>query len=146
MNFNRSGLLDSSQLKSKRYTEPIDSCVPNTEELTILYVFKDDADIDQIQLRTKSHFLVGRDETLRDILALHPSISKQHAVIQFRRKAVTDATDDAKPFLIDLNSSNGTFLNGERILPMRFYEIFTKDVVTFGCSSREYVLMQDKRE
>ena len=145
MNFNRSGLLDSSQLKNKKYTEPIDSCVPNAEELTILYVFKDDTDIDQIQLCTKSHFLVGRDETVCDILSLHPSISKQHAVIQFRRKVVTGTNDDAKPFLIDLNSSNGTFLNGERILPMRFYEIFTKDVIKFGCSTREYVLMQDKK-
>ena len=38
------------------------------------------------------HFLFGRDVNITDVLCAHPSISKQHAVIQFR-KTVSKADD-----------------------------------------------------
>ncbi len=37
-----------------------------------------------IPLHRKSCYLVGRDRSVADIPADHPSCSKQHAVIQFR--------------------------------------------------------------
>ena len=46
-----------------------------------------------------------------------------------------------KPFIMDLESTNGTFLNGEQIEGARYYELMEKDVVRFGESQREYVLM-----
>ncbi len=48
------------------------------------------------------------------------------------------------PYLMDLETVNGTFINGERIEASRFYELMEKDVIKFGLSSREYVLMHDK--
>lgn len=46
-----------------------------------------------------------------------------------------------RPYLIDLGSTNGTFLNGEEISSKRYYELLHKDVLKFGSSSREYVLL-----
>ena len=48
-----------------------------------------------------------------------------------------------KPYVIDLGSSNGTFLNNQKIDPQRYVELREKDVVKFGYSSREYVLLHD---
>lgn len=46
-----------------------------------------------------------------------------------------------KPFIIDLESTNGTFINGEQIPATRYVELKIKDVITFGQSTREYVLL-----
>lgn len=46
-----------------------------------------------------------------------------------------------RPYLIDLESSNGTNLNGERIPEQRYVELKTADVITFGSSEREYVII-----
>jgi smad nuclear-interacting protein 1 len=48
-----------------------------------------------------------------------------------------------KPYVIDLNSSNGTYLNNQKIDPQRYVELREKDVVKFGYSSREYVLLHE---
>ena len=50
------------------------------------------------------------------------------------------------PYIIDLGSSNGTYLNNTRIEPQRYYELKEKDVVKFGYSSREYVLLHENSE
>lgn len=48
-----------------------------------------------------------------------------------------------RPYLIDLESANGTFLNGEKIEPKRYIELKERDVIKFGFSSREYVLLHE---
>lgn len=48
-----------------------------------------------------------------------------------------------KPYIIDLGSGNGTFLNNQRIEAQRYYELKEKDVLKFGFSSREYVLLHE---
>ena len=50
------------------------------------------------------------------------------------------------PYIIDLGSSNGTYLNNTRIEPQRYYELKEKDVVKFGYSTREYVLLHENSE
>ncbi|KFM26860.1 FHA domain-containing protein DDL [Auxenochlorella protothecoides] len=49
-----------------------------------------------------------------------------------------------RPYLMDLGSTNGTFLNGERLDDKRFYELLEQDMIRTGNSSREYVLLHDK--
>lgn len=51
-----------------------------------------------------------------------------------------------KPYIIDLGSGNGTFLNNQRIEPQRYYELKEKDVLKFGFSSREYVLLHESSD
>jgi len=46
-----------------------------------------------------------------------------------------------QPFLIDLESANGSKLNGEQIEPARYYQILEKDVLKLGESTRDYVFM-----
>lgn len=46
-------------------------------------------------------------------------------------------------YLIDLDSANGTFLNNKRIDPRKYYELMEKDVIKFGFSTREYVLLHE---
>lgn len=48
-----------------------------------------------------------------------------------------------KPYIIDLASGNGTYLNNQRIEAQRYYELKEKDVIKFGFSSREYVLLHE---
>lgn len=79
----------------------------------------------------------------------HPSCSKQHAVLQYRlietpNERTGEKKKEVKPYIIDLESTNGTFLNGEKIQESRYYELKPKDVLKFGFSSREYVIMYEE--
>lgn len=114
------------------YSEPSDASRPLT--LWRLHVFREDEDLDPIDLKN-SWMLFGRADEICDQILSHPSISKQHAVIQFRRRK-----NAAVPYLIDLDSTNGTRLNGVQIEGRRYYELKHQDIVTFGKSKREYVL------
>jgi smad nuclear-interacting protein 1 len=46
-----------------------------------------------------------------------------------------------RPYIMDLESTNKTFLNGDQIEPARYYELREKDLLKFAFSSREYVIM-----
>ena len=116
-----------------------------------LYVFKGGHEVEglpplPLQGPTRSTFLFGRDRRVADVPTDHLSCSKQHAVIQFRR---TQGMNESKgsvsrPYLMDLGSTNGTFLNGERIEAQRYHELLPKDVVRFGESTREFVVLTDE--
>lgn len=58
--------------------------------------------------------VVGRSSTGKEILEAHEEISRRHA--QFIR-------DSGKWHVVDLNSSNGTFLDGERLIPRKMTRI-----------------------
>ncbi|KAI8146453.1 SMAD/FHA domain-containing protein [Fennellomyces sp. T-0311] len=143
-NFGLSGKLASETNTVKgvelKYNEPSEAAKPTAKWR--LYVFKGEEQVDLLHIHRQSAFLVGRDRVVADIPVDHPSCSKQHAVIQFRR--VLDSETGAqvvKPFIIDLDSTNGTFLNGEQIPATRFVELRMKDMLKFGHSTREYVLL-----
>lgn len=80
----------------------------------------------------------------------HPSCSKQHAVLQFRhvemKNEYGDKVGGVKPYVIDLDSANGTKLNGEKMEGRRYVEVMSGDVVMFGESTREYVVMLPPKE
>lgn len=48
-----------------------------------------------------------------------------------------------RPYLIDLDSANGTYINNKKIDPRKYFELLEKDVIKFGYSSREYVLLHE---
>ncbi|KAL1891170.1 hypothetical protein Sste5346_007803 [Sporothrix stenoceras] len=128
-----------------KYHEPPEARKPSPRDQWKLFVFKDGAIVDTIDLGTRSCWLAGRDEAVVDLLAAHPSISKQHAVVQFRfvekRNEFGDRIGHVKPYLLDLASANGTKLNYEEVAAQRYVELQDKDMLQFGHSAREYVVM-----
>ncbi|KAJ8129058.1 hypothetical protein O1611_g4573 [Lasiodiplodia mahajangana] len=128
-----------------KYHEPPEARKPSPKDQWKLFVFKGEDIIDTIPLSNRSCWLVGRDMTVVDMTAEHPSVSKQHAVIQFRytekRNEYGDKLGKVKPYLIDLESANGTLLNSKKVPQSRYLELREKDMIQFGQSTREYVLM-----
>ena len=49
-----------------------------------------------------------------------------------------------KPYICDLESTNGTFLNGERLVAARMVELVEGDTLNFGTSTRDYTLLHDQ--
>ena len=128
-----------------KWSEPPDAAMPSAQWR--FYVFKFDKLLQTMHIHRKSAFLVGRDDRVADILLDHQSCSKQHAVVQFRLVTTTcretgKVSRVVKPYLMDLGSSNKTFLNDVQVEDARYIELREKDVVKFGASSREYVLMK----
>ncbi|KAJ9624043.1 hypothetical protein H2203_005491 [Taxawa tesnikishii (nom. ined.)] len=128
-----------------KYHEPPEARKPPSSEQWRMYVFKGKDMLDTVYLHTRSCWLMGRDQAVVDMVLEHPSISKQHAVIQFRHITKTNEYGDreskVKPYLIDLESANGTRLNGEKVGASRYIELVDSDVIGFGDSEREYVMM-----
>lgn len=128
-----------------KYHEPPEARKPPPRDQWKLFVFKGDDVLDTVDLSNRSCWLVGRESAVVDMLAEHPSISKQHAVVQFRyvekKNEFGDKIGKVKPYLLDLESANGTKLNGEAVPDRRYLEMRPKDVVRFGDSTREYVVM-----
>ncbi|KAG0667868.1 hypothetical protein C6P45_005282 [Maudiozyma exigua] len=89
------------------------------------------------QLRTKNtsqkddEFEINNSENeevvLSDIGIPDPGCSKEHCVIQFREK-----DNKLIPYIMDLNSSNGTTLNGILIPRARYIELRNEDVILFS--------------
>lgn len=140
---------DGSSITLK-YHEPSEARKPAARDQWRLFIFKDGDIVDTVELSLRSCWLVGREAAVVDLTAEHPSISKQHAVVQFRyvekRNEFGDKLGKVKPYLIDLESANGTTLNGKKIGASRYLELRDKDMVQFGDSTREYVLMLAPRE
>jgi len=132
-----------------KYHEPAEARKPPASQPWRIFVFKGDDVVDTIELWQKSCWLLGRAHEVADYVLEHPSSSGQHAVIQFRyiTKTIEDefgvksTRGKVKPYIIDLESSNGTELNGEDLEASRYFELRDKDVLKFGGSEREYVVM-----
>ena len=133
-----------------KYHEPAEARKPSPRDQWKLFVFKGPEIVDTIDLSLRSCWLVGREMAVVDLPAEHPSISKQHAVIQFRytekRNEFGDKIGRVKPYLIDLESANGTVLNDSKVPDSRYLELRDKDMIQFGQSTREYVVMLAPRE
>ena len=128
-----------------KYSEPPEAKKP--KKRWRFYVFKGEEPLPTLHLHRQSAYLMGKDRKVVDIPIDHPSCSRQHAVLQYRYVPVI-GPDGQKlnrvlPYVIDLESSNGTFLNNNKIEPKRYFELREKDVLKFGFSSREYVLLHD---
>ena len=128
-----------------KYGEPAEARVPQTRWR--LYAFKGEEKLPILHIHRQSAYLIGRDRRISDIPVDHPSCSKQHAVLQYRLVAYKKANGvmgrRVRPYLLDLGSANGTYVNGQRIDAQKYVELLEKDLIKFGFSSREYVLLRD---
>ncbi|XP_047454240.1 smad nuclear-interacting protein 1 [Mugil cephalus] len=148
-NFELSGALteDTNTFRGVviKYNEPPEARIPKRRWR--LYPFKNDEPLPVMYIHRQSAYLLGRQRKIADIPIDHPSCSKQHAVFQYRLMEFTRADGTmgrrVRPYIIDLGSGNGTYLNNQRIESQRYYELKEKDVLKFGFSSREYVLLHE---
>lgn len=128
-----------------KYHEPPEARKPPPKEPWRLYIFKGEDLLENVELSGRSCWLVGREKLVADLPIEHPSCSKQHAALQFRyvekKNEYGDRDGRVRPYLIDLESANGSIVNGEPAPKGRYMELMDKDVLKFGLSTREYVLM-----
>jgi pSer/pThr/pTyr-binding forkhead associated (FHA) protein len=89
-----------------------------------------------LRLEPGKRLSVGRTKE-NDISIDHTSVSKMHASLLLN--------SDSKLVVADTGSTNGTYLNGERIAYGKAIEIFTGDKLKFGAvdAELEYTPSQD---
>lgn len=148
-NFGLSGKLTEETNTYKgvviKYSEPPEARKPRRRWR--LYPFKGEKSLQTLYIHRQSAYLIGRDRKIADLPIDHPSCSKQHAALQYRLVQFT--RDDGsvgkrvRPYIIDLESANGTFVNNKKIDFKKYVELLEKDVIKFGFSSREYVLLHE---
>jgi hypothetical protein len=68
---------------AKRYEEPAWSAIP-IEDAWRVEVLKEGQIVDTLPLRGKAFFTLGRQHGLVDLPMDHPSLSRMHAVLNFR--------------------------------------------------------------
>ncbi|KAL5095729.1 hypothetical protein RYX36_000056 [Vicia faba] len=95
-----------------------------------LEVLKDGSIIDKFNVHEKGAYMFGRLD-LCDFVLEHPTISRFHAVMQFKRRG------DA--YLYDLGSTHGTFLNKNQVEKNTYIDLRVGDVIRFGRSTRMFI-------
>lgn len=128
-----------------KYAEPQEARKPKRRWR--FYPFKGEQALPTLYIHRQSCYLIGRDRKVCDLPVDHPSCSKQHAALQYRlvnyKKDDGTISKRVRPYLLDMESANGTFVNNKKIEPKKYVELIEKDVVKFGFSSREYVLLHE---
>jgi|TARA_B100000524_G_scaffold319049_1_gene198819 hypothetical protein len=87
-----------------------------SSEACSLEVIKDGAVVDTIDLSTRAYHIIGRDAATTQITMPHPSVSRQHAVIQQRASG--------EVYFFDLGSTHGSTIN-KKPVPKREYVILS---------------------
>lgn len=120
-------------------------------------VVKDGSIVATLPVSDREHYTIGRQPDVCDILLDHPSISRQHAALQYgengEHSSVTHRLPPkhtplthmhihtvvpGEPYLIDLGSAHGTFLNKKRLAARTYTPLMVGGVVKFGASTRHY--------
>lgn len=79
--------------------------------------------------------IIGKLASAADICLRHPAVSRIHARIR---------RDENDYFLSDLNSKNGTFLNGRILEPEREYLLHNDDRISIAGTELQYCNFQNK--
>lgn len=106
-----------------------------------LEILKNGTIVDTVPLTQKSYFVVGRLPVC-DVSLEHPSISRYHAVVQYRRQAGdSESVGEERGFYIhDLDSTHGTVVNKNKIPPKTYIRLRVGHVLKFGGSTRLFIL------
>ena len=114
------------------YEPPSWSTVPPPGSYT-LEIIRDGVVIETVDASTRAHYILGRDPAAAHVHLPHPSVSRQHAVIQHR--------DSGGVWLMDLGSTHGTTIN-KKACPSRAYVALPPGaMVRLGSGSRLVTLL-----
>ncbi|KAF9153716.1 Kanadaptin [Linnemannia schmuckeri] len=116
-----------------KYQKPAWSGYPNQQ--FFFEVIKNGVLVDKIQAPLREFLTIGR-LPMCDLEMEHPSLSRYHAVIQFKSSGET--------FIYDLNSSHGTKVNKTKIPPQMHVKIKPGDQLRFGESTRIYLFQTEE--
>ncbi|KDO19458.1 hypothetical protein SPRG_15363 [Saprolegnia parasitica CBS 223.65] len=98
--------------------------------VALIDVFKLNEVIASVSVDTKSYFVFGRNALVCDIVLEHCSISRMHACLVHH--------SDGSAYIVDLGSCHGTFMDAEKLEPLRPTLITHGAQLRFGVSSRSY--------
>ena len=111
----------------------MDSLSEQNQEKIFGYLKSDDL----IYKLDKISNIIGRDTNCTIVLN-HPSISKQHAKIEYDMKTNT-------PYLTDLNSTHGTYINEMKLNQNQSIKLNSGDILNFGQSDIKYIYFNYKQ-
>ena len=123
------------------YKEPPWSGKPTAEYKA--EILKSGLILEMIDLSKRNFYVVGRLPVC-DISLAHPTISRYHAVFQYRSEA--DEKNEKGLYLYDLGSTHGTFWNGNRIRPNLYVRIRGGHMIRFGNSQRKFIMQTPPEE
>lgn len=146
------------------YIEPKWSATPESSLAYSFEVLKGGQIVDNVNnLQNKAYWTIGKFQS-NDIAMAHPTISRYHAVLQYRPNVANndqnsdddDSGDDEtstksdeakqKPkvdkgwYLYDLNSTHGTFVNKMKVPAKTYVRLRVGYMLKFGASTRNYIL------
>ena len=92
----------------------------------------------------KNDALIGRYDSVTGSTP-EVDLTQEDAARNISRRHARIVTKEGKHYIAEeIGTMNGTFLNNVKISPRRYIEVGEKDVLKFGFSSREYVLLHDQ--
>lgn len=141
------------------YVEPKWSKKPMPEHRYHLEVLKNGTIVEQTDnLQSQAFWLIGKLPE-NDIQMAHPTISRYHAVLQYRPEVAvkpdSDDDDNENPakesttkksdiekgwYLYDLSSTHGSFVNKMKIPPKTYVRVRVGYMMKFGASTRSFIL------
>ena len=95
----------------------------------------------EYQLEVGREFRIGRGDPARGLrpeislpepLALQQGVSRLHAKILY---------EEGIFYLVDLNSTNSTYINGSKLQPQQAYSLRDGDIIELGNYKLQYVIM-----
>lgn len=127
---------EGAQVPKLPYEKPEWSDIPKNNYS--LEVIKNGVIIETLNVPKNEEFIVLGRLPLCDVQMDHPSISRYHAVIQF--------SDKGMPYIYDLGSAHGTFLNKNVLPPNKYVALHVGDMIKFGQSTRIYIFQGPNEE
>ncbi|KAJ7985225.1 hypothetical protein DPEC_G00349880 [Dallia pectoralis] len=100
-----------------------------------LDVMKGDKMVEKLIIDEKKCYLFGRNPDMCDFTIDHQSCSRVHAALVYHRHL-------KRVFLIDNNSTHGTFLGHIRLEPNKPQQVPIDSTMSFGASTRAYVIRE----
>ncbi|XP_063054204.1 protein phosphatase 1, regulatory subunit 8b [Engraulis encrasicolus] len=100
-----------------------------------LDVVKGDKLVEKLIIDEKKFYLFGRNPDMCDFTIDHQSCSRVHAALVYHKHL-------KRLFLIDLNSTHGTFLGHLRLEPHKPQQVPIDSTMSFGASTRVYTIRE----
>ncbi|KAJ1148679.1 hypothetical protein NDU88_001507 [Pleurodeles waltl] len=121
------------------YHEPPWAAVPPATAPYHLETLKNGVILSSLRLAGQTWFVFGRLPGC-DVSMEHPSVSRYHAVLQYRGAAGPEAEQDRGFYMYDLGSTHGTFVNKKKIPPKTYCRLRVGHVLKLGGSTRLFIL------